>query len=127
MTEAALKKISSFNEQNLANTAWAFATVGRDDARLFDALAKAALMTISSFNEQELANTAWAFANVGRDDARLFDALAQAALLKVRNLNERNLASTAWAFDLANAFVTAGGADTKFFKALAHIVLHRRS
>merc|ERR1739848_159988 len=97
LAEAALLKISSFDEQNLANTAWAFAKVGRDDSRLFDALAEAALRKISSFNDQNLANTAWAFAKVGRDDARLFDVLAEAA----GDLSAPpGLFSTAGAFDL---------------------------
>ena len=65
MAKAALVKSSGFNEQDLANTAWAFAKVGRDHARLFDALARAALLKISGFNEQNLANTAWAFVKVG--------------------------------------------------------------
>ena len=34
------KTQSQFNVQNLANTAWAFATVGQLDAALFAALAK---------------------------------------------------------------------------------------
>ena len=53
MAKAALLKVGGFNEEALANTAWAFAKVGRDDARLFDALNKAALLKISGFNEQD--------------------------------------------------------------------------
>ena len=51
-----------FNSQELANTAWAFATVGRKDERLFSTLAAAAEQRMRDFNSQELANTAWAFA-----------------------------------------------------------------
>ena len=56
-----------FNLQELANTAWAFATVGHKNERLFTALAAAAERRIKDFNSQEVVNTAWAFATVGRE------------------------------------------------------------
>ena len=57
-----------FKTRNLADTAWAFATVGQTDALLFAALAKAAEQRMGHFNPQNLANTAWAFATVGQQD-----------------------------------------------------------
>ena len=57
-----------FNPQNLANTAWTFATSGRKDEPLFAALATAAERRMRDFNPQDLANTAWAFATAGRKD-----------------------------------------------------------
>ena len=48
-----------FNSQNLANTAWAFATVSHKDERLFSMLAAAAERRMMDFNPQNLANTAW--------------------------------------------------------------------
>ena len=68
-----------FNSQNLANTAWAFATVGHKDERLFSTLAAAAERRTMDFNSQNLANTAWAFATAGHKDERLFSTLAAAA------------------------------------------------
>ena len=87
----ASQKVSSFNEQCLSNIAWAFATVGRDDASLFDALAEAALPRVSSFSVHGISIYAWSFAKVGRNDALLFDALAQAALVEVGSFNEQGL------------------------------------
>ena len=63
--------------QSLANTAWAFATLGQADARLFAALAQEAERRVGDFNPQELANIAWAFAAVRQSDAQLFTALAR--------------------------------------------------
>ena len=60
-----------FNSQNLANTAWAFATVGHKDERLFSTLAAAAERRMRDFNSQNLANTAWAFATVSHKASRL--------------------------------------------------------
>ena len=60
--------MEDFNAQDLANIAWAFATVGQADKQLFTALARAAEQCLGDFNAQELANTAWAFATVAQLD-----------------------------------------------------------
>ena len=61
-------RVSEFNPQELANTAWAFAKVGQEDKQLFAALAKKVLLQVSEFNAQNVANTAWAFAKVDQLD-----------------------------------------------------------
>ena len=71
--------MGEFKVQNLANTAWAFATVGQLDALLFKALAREAEQRISDFSPQNLANTAWAFATADRPDALLFTVLPRVA------------------------------------------------
>ena len=53
--------MSNCNPQELANTAWAFATASQSDASLFAALATAAEQRMGDFNPQALTNTAWAF------------------------------------------------------------------
>jgi len=60
--------LGEFNAQDLANTAWAFATLGMPDPQLFDAIARKSEQRIGSFKPQELANTAWAFVIVGTAD-----------------------------------------------------------
>ena len=50
------------NEQNIANTAWLFATVKHRDERLFAALTRAVERRLSELKPQELANAAWAVA-----------------------------------------------------------------
>ena len=55
---AAEQPMRDFNSQALANTAWAFATVGHKDERLFSTLAAAAKQRKMGFNPQELASTA---------------------------------------------------------------------
>ena len=57
--------MADFNTQNLANTAWAFATASQPVAQLFTKLAKSAERRMADFNAQDLANTAWAFATAG--------------------------------------------------------------
>ncbi len=58
-------RLSEFTAQELANTAWAFATAGQADEPLFVAFAKAVELRLDQFNAQDLANTAWAFAKAG--------------------------------------------------------------
>ena len=71
MAEQSLDK---FHTQTLANTAWAFATVGQQDEQLFKALARMAEWHRDKFNLQALANMAWAFATVRQQDEQLFKA-----------------------------------------------------
>ena len=51
-------RYGEFNAQDLANTAWAFATVGQQDEQLFKALARMAQWRLGEFNAQDFANTA---------------------------------------------------------------------
>mmetsp|Transcript_29941 Transcript_29941/g.84451 ORF Transcript_29941/g.84451 Transcript_29941/m.84451 type:complete len:149 (-) Transcript_29941:174-620(-) len=60
--EAALKKISAFNTQDLSKTLWAVAEMGHSSPSLFGAVAEAALKKIGTFTAQDLASTALAFA-----------------------------------------------------------------
>ena len=64
LAKMAERRLDQFNAQDLANTAWAFATVGQQDEQLFKALARMAERRLDEFNAQELANTASAFATV---------------------------------------------------------------
>ena len=57
LAEAAKLKVTDFNAQDIANTAWAFAKAGQAEASLFAALAEAAKLKVSDFNAQGLANT----------------------------------------------------------------------
>ena len=54
LAREAERRMGNFNPQDLANTAWAFATLGQPG--------------LDDFNPQELANTAWAFATLRQLD-----------------------------------------------------------
>ena len=73
------RRLSEFNLQGVANTAWAFATVNYRDTELLAALAAAAGRRLNEFNSQEMANTAWALATVNYRGDKLFAAMAIAA------------------------------------------------
>ena len=91
LARAAERRLGNFNVQNLANTAWAFATANQPDAQLFAASARTAERRLGDFNVQELANTAWAFATANQLDTQLFAALARAAEQRLGNFNVKTL------------------------------------
>ena len=65
LARAVEQRVCELTAQDLANTAWAFATAGHSAVVLFRALATAVEWLIREFNLQDLANTAWAFAMAG--------------------------------------------------------------
>ena len=78
------RRLDQFNEQNLANSAWAFAKVGQKDELLFNALARMAERRLDQFNAQGLANTAWVFATVGAAVPALLDPLSVLDVMEAR-------------------------------------------
>ena len=58
LARASEQRVGGFNAQELANTAWAFATIGQLDAKLFTTLARASERQVGGFNSQEFANMA---------------------------------------------------------------------
>jgi len=73
------RRLSEFNSQDVANTAWSYATVNYQEEKQCAVLAVAAEWQLSNFNPQHVANLAWAFATVNYRDLRLFAAPAMAA------------------------------------------------
>jgi hypothetical protein len=64
----ALKDLSGFTPQDLANISWAYATVGTSHPRLLRCIANhiVVLKVLSGFNSQSLSNIAWASATAGK-------------------------------------------------------------
>ena len=60
LAKMAGRHLDKFRAQELANTAWALATVGQQDEQLFKVLARMAEQRLDKFNSQGLANMAWA-------------------------------------------------------------------
>ena len=58
--------------QELANTAWAFATAGHSGAQLFTTLARAAQQRMGAFDAQELGNIARAIPIVSESHVLMF-------------------------------------------------------
>ena len=71
LARSAERCVGELKAQELANTAWSFATVAQPDVQLFTALARTAERCVGEFKAQHLANTAWAFATADQSDALL--------------------------------------------------------
>jgi len=110
----AMARIEEFDAQGLANTAWAFATLGVRAPQLFDAITRESEQRIGSFTTQNLANTAWAFAALGVPAPRLFDAIARESEQRIRSFDAREISNTAW------AFATLGAPAPQLFEVIAH-------
>ena len=91
------RRLSEFNPQNVANTAWAFATVNYRDENLFASLTIVAEWRIGSINPKSVTKTAWASATVSCLDEKLFADLAIAAQRRLGEFNPQAVANTAWA------------------------------
>ena len=83
--------MTDFNSQNLAKTAWAFATVGRKQ-RLLSTLAATAERRMIDINSRSLENTAWPFSRMNVCCGR-----CKLLLWRMMDFNSQNLANTAWA------------------------------
>ena len=62
LREVLRRGLGGFKEQELSNTAWAFATTTASNVPSFATLASSVELRINEFTAQTLANTAWAFA-----------------------------------------------------------------
>jgi hypothetical protein len=87
-----------FTFQELANTAWAYATAQHAAPALLDAIAAEAARQVRDFKPQELTNTAWAYAKAQHAAPALLDAIAAESRRQVRNFKPQNLANAAWSY-----------------------------
>lgn len=75
-----LPTLPELNRQELAMTAWAFATLGIRAQPLFTAISAAARQRISAFGMLELSNLAWAFSRLAERDGHLMEAISAQSL-----------------------------------------------
>ena len=72
---------------------WAYATVGRNDSSLFEAIAEQSHRLATGGNTQDFS----AYATVGRDDPALFKAVAAQSARLAKDGNAQALGNTLWA------------------------------
>ena len=65
LVRAAEWRVSNFSAQELATTAWAFASAGAAQPRLFDAIAIETLERLEELSPIEVSMLAWACARLG--------------------------------------------------------------
>eukprot|EP00395_MALV-II_sp_L67-2_P000464 gene464-283_t len=116
-------QVASFNEQELSNTAWAYASAGHAAPLLFTAIAKECAespVKMRTFKPQALANVAWAFAKADHDAPLLFAALASEAEARIAEFKvPQDFSTFLWAFS------TVGAKAPGLFDAIAHQIMAR--
>jgi len=110
-------KMDTFNSQTIANTVWAYATVGHTDPHLFNAMSQLALLKLDSFNSQEIANTMWAYATANHPAPEFFNAVTKLAISKLDTFNSQEIANTLW------AFATLSHPAPEFFDAVSNLTV----
>ena len=95
-----MRVVSSMVPQALANTVWAYATLGRaPEPETWRTLDTAAARVAASMNPQALANTVWAYVTLGRaPEPEEWRALETAAVRVAPAMVPQALANTVWAY-----------------------------
>jgi len=78
--------MQEFNCQNVSNTVWALATMGRADVPFLDSMAAQALARLIEADAQDLSNTAWAFSVLEVTYSPMIHAISSAAMRMIRDL-----------------------------------------
>ena len=128
----------SWNGQDVANAAWAYASAREPAPRLFGAFSAFAAANASRLSPQGVATLAWAFATQRRcprgtgvagdrpsQDAAAFSALAARGAAVSRELDARSLALLSWAFAASRRggrSLAPRGEDTLFEALEAHAI-----
>ena len=99
--------LDSFSSQALANTVWAYATVGALHPPLFEMVANHIVSSniLDRFNPQDLANTLWAYASMGIANEQLFTLCTPKAAKFFDSFNSQGVANMAWAYAVADVEV----------------------
>ena len=88
---------SSVKPQDLSNTFWALANLGRRDDGFTSALISVARGKLPIFKPQNLTNTIWALATLRHRDDRFTSALISEAQGKLSMFNPQDLSNAIWA------------------------------
>jgi hypothetical protein len=90
--------VKNGNSQDVANTCWAFATLGVHAPSLFAAVDKNGRWLVETGTQQAVANTCWAFATLGVQAPSLFAAVDKNGWWLVETGTQQAVANTCWAF-----------------------------
>eukprot|EP00984_Skeletonema_dohrnii_P008050 scaffold2949_cov92-Skeletonema_dohrnii-CCMP3373.AAC.1 len=96
---------AEFNAQGKSNIVWAYATVGKPHAVLFEAMGDqiVAREHLGEFKPQNLSNTVWAYAKAGISHPKLFEKVANnvARIDSLDQFQPQHLSNIAWAYATA--------------------------
>ncbi|KAK1733169.1 RAP domain-containing protein [Skeletonema marinoi] len=109
----ASQRSAEFNAQDISNMMWAYATVGKPNALLFEAMGDQVVARehLGEFDPQAISNTAWAYAKAGRVANHIV------SFGNLSRFDPQALSNTVW------AYAKAGFNNPELFEKIAnHIV-----
>jgi len=122
-TQAAERR-DDFNAQEISNMVWAFATVDKPHALLFEAMGDqvVAFKHLGESKPQEFANTLWAYAKTGLSHPMLFEKVAN----HIVRLDSLDRFKPQALFNIVWAYATAQVPHPKLFQKVANAAMQRR-
>ena len=102
IADIALKKLDTFNTQDIANTVWAYAKLGHSSPTLLDAIGQSTVEKIDTLSLQHINNIVWAYATLGRSSPKLFDAILPKAIQRLKELPVQGITSLLWSMAVLN-------------------------
>eukprot|EP00985_Skeletonema_marinoi_P013377 scaffold6613_cov158-Skeletonema_marinoi.AAC.4 len=123
-TQAALHS-TEFNAQDISNMMWAYATVDKPHAFLFEAMGDQVVARehLGEFNPQAIFNLVWAYAKAGVHHPKLFEKVANHVVRidVLYGFKPQELSNIAW------AYAKAGVCNSSLFEKVANrIVGHEK-
>ena len=117
----ATQRSAEFNAQGISNMMWAYATVVKPYAILFEVMGDQVVSCehLGEFKPQEISNTVWAYAKAGISHPKLFEKIANhiVSFGNLARFNSQDLSNTMW------AYAKAGSNHPELFEKMAnHIV-----
>ena len=89
ISTASMRLLSEFNSQDLANSAWSFATLDSEGVISTADLGSEVLVKLGEFAPQGLATTAWAYSTSGDQD--LLEAISKEVMKKLYEIEPQSL------------------------------------
>lgn len=105
----AIKRITDFSSQNLANTAWSMARLGVKHPPLMDAISQAVMNRLADFSPFDLSISVWAFDVLGQGEVAA-SFLPKAANVFLTGFADDDSFGMFW-FDVANVVRSQLGVD----------------
>lgn len=118
LASSSIAIMPEFSTQNLANTAWAFATLFWGHRPLLSAISFAALRK-RQFSRQDIGNIAWSMAKLEFSHAPLVHVLAAEALPQAAEFTAQDIGIMSWAYAIL------GVGHRPLFNALSAAAIQR--
>lgn len=119
--DSALDRLHAMTPQGLSNIAYAMASLGHADFRLFERLAAMPAQELAAFDVQALSNLAWSLATLGCRNMELLDRIVREGLRRAHHMLPQHLSNVLW------ALATLGYQDAAVVSAYVQHVTARLS